>query len=223
MHQSLETAAQYTLTLEADVTAAVALRRQFSRERRESHGEGVRFVDVVVRAIALGLKSHPALNALVVGEEVRWIQEVHVGVAVALDDGLVVPVVRHAHQMGIAEIARATLDLEARAKAGHLAPQEAGGSTFTVSVLGTVDAFTPIINPPEVAILGVGRVAEKPALFQGQVAPRSMVTLSLTVDHRAVDGAPAASFLRRLCALLERPRPLFFGGSQEGVEAEGAT
>ena len=214
MHQSLQAGAQYTLTLDADVTEALRLRRQFSREQRAAEG-GVRFLDVMVKAVAQGLQGHPALNALIIGEEVRWIQEAHIGIAVALEDGLVVPVLRNAHQMSIPDIAGATRDLEARAKTGQLTPEEASGSTFTISLLGTVDAFTPIINPPEVAVLGVGQATEKPAVVKGQVVPRSLVTLSLTLDHRAVDGAPGASFLRRLRRLLEQPHSLFSGGVEE--------
>ena len=166
------------------------------------------------------MQHHPDLNALILQDEVRWIREVHIGVAVALEEGLIVPGVRNAHEKGITEIARETQDLEGRAKSGELAPNEVTGSTFTISMLGLIDVFTPILNPPEVAILGVGRVAEKPAIFQGQVVPRSMVTLNLTVDHRAVDGTPAATFLRRVQRLLGQPHTLFLGTEEQGGEED---
>ena len=208
MLRSLQQTAQYTICLEADVTELVELRRRLfegpSRLR-------VSFVDIVIKAVAELLRRHPRLNAVMVDGEIRVLKDINIGFAVALDEGLVVPVVRNADRRGLEEIARTTRDLARRARENKLLLDEIQGGSFTVTAPGFVDACTPILNYPECAILAVGRIAEKPALYQGQIVPRSMTVLSLSLDHRAVDGAPAASFLRRLHQLLERPEPLFAG------------
>ena len=124
--------------------------------------------------------------------------EINVGIAVALEEGLIVPVVHHADRKTLKEIAAETKDLGLRAREGKLRIEDVEGGTFTITNLGTygVDAFTPIINPGEAAILGLGRIVERPAVYRGEIARRSMMTLSLTFDHRIVDGAPAAAFLQ---------------------------
>ena len=151
------------------------------------------------------------LNSTLLGDEIQLLKEIHVGVAVALEDGLIVPVVRNADKLSLAEVARETRRLAESARASTLNVDDATGSTFTITNLGMfgVDTSTPIINPPEVAILGIGRILEKPAVFQGEMVKRSMMAMSLTFDHRIVDGAPAASFLRTLSGLLEKPYLLF--------------
>ncbi|MBE7556876.1 MAG: 2-oxo acid dehydrogenase subunit E2 [Anaerolineales bacterium] len=201
MHDSLQHSAQLTLISEADVTDLV---RQ--RETLKSQFD-LTYTDLVVRAVALALKEHPRLNAWVVGEEIRLQTDIAIGVAVALDDGLIVPVVRAADQKSLREISQESRRLAQRARAGSLLPAEASGSTFTVTNLGMygVDAFTPIINPPEVAILGVGRMMERLIRRNGDMLWRQMMTLSLTFDHRAVDGAPAAAFLQAIRNRLEQP------------------
>jgi pyruvate dehydrogenase E2 component (dihydrolipoamide acetyltransferase) len=136
-------------------------------------------------------------------------EEINLGVAVALDDGLVVPVIRNAESMSVFEISDATHDLAVKAREGRLMPDATVGGTFTISVLGRVDGFTPILNTGQTAILGAGRVVEKPVARDGEVAVRQMITLSLTVDHQAVDGAVAAEFLELLQELLESPSDLF--------------
>ncbi len=203
MHQSLHTAAQVTLHTEADVTDLVALRQ------RRSH-EGITYTDFIVRACALALREHPRLNAVVEEDHIRLVPQVHVGLAVALDEGLVVPVIRDADRLSVEEVAQERQRLVGRARAGRLTAEEMSGSTFTVTNLGPyeVDGFTPIINPPEVAILGVGRIVEKLVVHRGKVAQRSTITLSLTFDHRAVDGAPAAAFLQAVKRRLEAPDAL---------------
>ena len=133
----------------------------------------------------------------------------NVGVAVSLREGLVVPVVRGVDGKSIEEIARETTELAERARTGALGPDEMLGGTFTISVLGTVDGFTPILNAGQSAILGVGKSAEKPVVRDGAVVVREMITVSLTVDHQVVDGAVAAGFMRRLQQLVERPASLF--------------
>ncbi len=205
MTESLQTMAQVTATTEADVTELVKLREQIKTKF------DLTYTDLIIKAVTAVLKEHPLLNSTLVGEEIQLLEEMHIGVAVALEDGLIVPVVRDADKRTLAEIAQETRRLAEAARAGTLTVDEATGSTFTITNLGTygVDVFTPIINPPEVAILGVGRIVEKPAVFQGEIVKRSMMTLSLTFDHRIVDGAPAAAFLRTLAGLLEKPYLLF--------------
>ena len=147
------------------------------------------------------------MNAQWAGEEIRLLREVHVGLAVDTDRGLVVVVVRNANQKGLSAIATELRTLVERARVGGSLPDDLSGGTFTVTNLGMyeVDAFTPIINLPESAILGVGRIKERPAAVDGEVCVRQMVWLSLTFDHRVVDGAHAARFLQRIKKLIEQP------------------
>ena len=205
MHSSLQTMAQVSLATETDVTDLVR-----AREARRAQLD-VSYTDLIIRAVALTLKEHPRLNATATAEEIRLHSEVHIGLAVALDDGLIAPVLRHADRMGVAEIAAEARRLAERARAGALTADDLVGGTFTVTNLGAfeIDAFTPIINPPQVAILGVGRILEKPALHQGAITARSLLTLSLTFDHRVVDGAPAAAFLQALSRRVGVPEDLF--------------
>jgi pyruvate dehydrogenase E2 component (dihydrolipoamide acetyltransferase) len=153
-----------------------------------------------------------------VGEEIALLPRIDIGVAVALDEGLIVPVVREADAKTVPEIHRALQNLARRAREGALKVDEVTGSTFTITNLGTygVDAFTPIINPPEAAILGVGRITDHLALVDGQVVARSKMTLSLTIDHRIVDGAPGGAFLRTLAQFLEHPALIFAEGPTRG-------
>ncbi len=208
MTESLRTMAQVTITTEADVTGLVEF-----VDRLKSRVD-ISYTAVLVKAVARALKQHPLLNSTLVGDEIRLLDEVNIGVGVALDEGLIVPVIRNADRLSLGEIDRELKRLAAAARAGSLTVDEVTGSTFTISNLGMfgVDAFTPIINPPEVAILGVGRIVEKPAIYRGQVAVRSLMTLSLTFDHRVVDGAPAAAFLQTLAGMLAQPALIFGEG-----------
>ncbi len=208
MTESLRTMAQVTITTEADVTGLVEY-----VDRLKTRAD-VSYTAVLVKAVAAALKQHPLLNSTLVGDEIRLLGEINIGVGVALDEGLIVPVVRNADRLSLAEVDRELKRLAAAARAGTLTVDEVTGSTFTISNLGMfgVDAFTPIINPPEVVILGVGRIVEKPAVYRGQVAVRSLMTLSLTFDHRVVDGAPAAAFLQTLAGMLAQPALIFGQG-----------
>jgi pyruvate dehydrogenase E2 component (dihydrolipoamide acetyltransferase) len=167
--------------------------------------------DVVIKAVALALKTHPQLNAILLGDEIEWIQDIHIGIAVQLEAGLLVPVIRNADQRTVAEIAQETRRLTHAARTGTLTVDDATGSTFTVTDLGVhgIDFFVPIINPPEAAILGIGRIIKKPVVARNELATRSMLILCLTFDHRVVDGAPAAAFLRTVSRLLTKPHKLF--------------
>lgn len=204
MHQSLQEMAQLTLHTEADVTELVARREAMKQQH------GITYTDLLVKACALALKEHPRLNARLAGKEIELRPEVHVGLAVALAEGLVVPVIRQADALPLADIARERARLAERARAGQLTADEMSGGTFTLTNLGMydIDAFTPIVNPPEAAILGVGRIVEKVVIREGKIAQRSMMTLSLSFDHRLVDGAPAAAFLQAVKQRLEAPASL---------------
>lgn len=206
MHASLHTMAQLTLVTELDATELVRLRERLQRDFP------LTVTDIIVFATALALRRHPRLNASIQGDEIHMHPEIHVGLAVALEDGLIVPVIRGADRKTLEAIAAESRALADRARGGQLLPREVTGSTFTISNLGTfgIDAFTPIVNPPEAAILGVGRIIQKPAEYNGTIALRHRLTLSLTHDHRLVDGAPAAAFLQTLVELLETP---YFLGS----------
>ena len=204
MLQSLQTMAQVTLTTEVDVTDAMTLRAGLARQWSES---SLSPLHLLIKATARALKEHPRMNAIQKEHEVELVPEIHIGVAVSLDEGLLVPTIRRADAKHLAEIARESHDLAIRARAGQAAYDEVTGGTFTITNLGSygIDAFTPIINPPQVGILGMGRVVEKPVVYQGEITKRSMLFLSLTFDHRVIDGAPAAAFLHTLKDHLEDP------------------
>jgi len=204
MLQSLQTMAQVTLTTEANVADAMALRAGISRQWTELN---LSPLHLAVKAAARALKEHPRLNAIQGEDQVQLMDEVNIGVAVSLPEGLITPVIRNADQKTLAQIAGEARDLAAKTREGRARPEDVTGGTFTISNLGAyeVDAFTPIINPPQVAILGVGRVVEKPVILQGEIAKGAMMYLSLTFDHRVVDGAPAAEFLQKLKSYLEDP------------------
>jgi len=192
MSQSLQQSAQLTITSEADVTAAVELRERLSRQFDFTYG------DLLIQAAARALLRHPRMNARLAQDAIVIMPQVNVGMAVALEDGLIVPVIVDADRKSLREIAAVTRELGERARTGKLRLEEVSGGTFTITNLGTygVDAFTPIINTGETGILGVGRIIEKPVIYRGEIVRRSMMTLSLTFDHRLIDGAPAAQFLQ---------------------------
>ncbi len=210
MALSARTAARVTLFMEVDMSAAVALREQASPRFQSQYQARLTYTHLIVGAVARALREHPQMNTRWKGEDFETVSEINIGVAVALPDGLVVPVLRQADGLSLLDIARAEARLAEKARSGALSADEFSGGTFTVTNLGMygVDAFTPIINPPEAAILGVGRLAEKPVVRRGQVVPCWMIELCLSFDHRIVDGAPAAAFLARVRDLLEDPGSL---------------
>ncbi len=205
--ENARTAPHVTLTTEADATGLVSAREQLSAEL----GEKVSYNALLVAMAARALKEHPRLNAA--WDESAGVPRlllrdaIDIGVAVDTERGLYVPVLRDCGAKPLAQVHRELKDLIARAVAGRLAGEDISGGTFTITNLGMyeIDAFTPILNLPEAAILGVGRISAKPVALGDQVAIRQMMTLSLTFDHRVVDGAPAARFLQRLKTLIERP------------------
>jgi pyruvate dehydrogenase E2 component (dihydrolipoamide acetyltransferase) len=192
MHQSLRDSAQITITAEADITPATELRARLKGQFDFT------YTDMVVHAVARALAKHPRMNSRLEGGEIVAPAAINVGIAVALDDGLIVPVIRDADRKKLSDIAVESKAYGEKARAGRLKLEDVTGGTFTVTNLGTwgIDAFTPILNPGETGILGVGRIVEKPAIYRGEIARRAMLTLSLTFDHRVIDGAPAAEFLQ---------------------------
>jgi pyruvate dehydrogenase E2 component (dihydrolipoamide acetyltransferase) len=198
MHASLQTGAQLTIVRQVDVTALVEAQKSL----RSS--DGISINDLVLRGVAITLVQHPRLNATLANDVITLHPHVQLGMAVAVDDGLIVPVIRDADTTSLVEISREAREFATRARTGALTPAEVSGSTFTITNLGAldIDMFTPIINPPEVAILGVGRVTQVFTAGDDGGLWRSMLTLSLTIDHRAVDGAPGARFLMSLATTL---------------------
>ena len=210
MHASLQEMAQLTLGTDATMDAAVDLRARL-KEQWSAAGIAVPTItDFIVRAAALALVRHPRLNASVQEQSILVQSDINVGIAVALDDGLIVPVVKNADQLPLSSIAAETKRLAAGSRTGKLALPDLEGGTFTVSTLGSfgIDFFTPVITPGQVAILGVGRLRES-VRWDGATPVRTQVlTLSLTFDHRAVDGAPAADYLRAVVDQLQNPLSL---------------
>ncbi len=197
---SRRTAADVTTVAEVDMTEVSALREH----------EDITYTAFVAAATVKALAEFPILNSRFQDDKIIINKLVHLGVAVALDEGLKVPVIRNAHTKGLRQIAAELAELGKRGAAGQLTPAELTGSTFTVTNSGVFGAvlFTPIINPPECAILGMGRIAQVPAVLDGQIVIRRMMYLCLTYDHRAIDGAPAVKFLQRVKLLLEQPGPM---------------
>ncbi|MYA72352.1 2-oxo acid dehydrogenase subunit E2 [Candidatus Poribacteria bacterium] len=206
MTLSLQTNASVTLHTEVDATAFVELRGMLN-DKLQAREVNITYTDLLVKVVANALREHPRLNATLTDEGIHLLREINIGVAVALEDGLVVPVVRDADKERLSEISTQVKDFAERARGNQLTPGELQGGTFTITNLGNfgIDAFTPIINPPESAILGVGRILKKPVVHEDEIVVRSMLTLSLTFDHRVVDGAPAAQFLQTVSGYIQDP------------------
>jgi pyruvate dehydrogenase E2 component (dihydrolipoamide acetyltransferase) len=198
MQQSLRETAQLTISCEADVTPATELRA------RLTHEFDFTYTDLIIHAVARALLRHPRMNSRFGQDGIVSFAETHVGMAVALEEGLIVPVIHDAERKSLKQIAVESKTLGERARSGQLKLEDVSGGTFTVTNLGTwgVDVFTPILNLGETGILGVGRIIEKPAVYRGEITRRSMLTLSLTFDHRVIDGAPAADFLQTVINFL---------------------
>jgi pyruvate dehydrogenase E2 component (dihydrolipoamide acetyltransferase) len=210
LHQGLASAAQLTLTAEADVTALGEQLERLTAEWRRR----VSYTEAAVRACALAIGEHPRVGARWTEEGLVLLERIDIGVAVALDDGLVVPVVRAADSKGLDVLGREIADLAERARTAQLAISETEGGIFSVTNLGGygIDAFTPLLNPPQTAILGLGRARPRPAVVAGAVVVRTLMVLSLTFDHRVLDGAPAAAFLATVVGLLQEPERVTTGG-----------
>jgi len=201
--ESKFTAPHFYLKLSVDMGAAVEARKSINAEE----GVKVSFNDMVVKAVSLALKKHPAVNSAWMDTHIRTNDHVHIGVAVAVEDGLLVPVVRHADRKSLTEIGAEVKDYAGKAREKKLQPSDWEGNTFTISNLGMfgIEDFTAIINPPDACILAVGGISDVPVVRDGQVVPGKVMKLTLSCDHRVVDGAMGAAFLQEVKSLLEHP------------------
>ncbi|MFI5460139.1 MAG: dihydrolipoamide acetyltransferase family protein [Isosphaerales bacterium] len=209
MLQSARTTAAVTITTTVDATNLVNLRQQFKAVVGTGQAPTIGYTDIVIKLTALALESHPLLNATWNGEEIRLWRDAHIGIAVDTDAGLLVPVIHEVRRLTLRQLAVRSRSLVDRARQGTLTTAEMQGSTFTVTNLGPmgIEVFTPLINPPECAILGLGRIQNQVVVQDKQFVARDRMTMSLTFDHRIVDGAPAARFLQSLGLLIENPSP----------------
>jgi len=208
MSRSVREAPQFTVSIDVEMGRAMAIVEDLAAWAEREGGPRVTLTALLVKACAWALRRHPALNATLEGEEILEWEDVNIGVAVAVPEGLVVPVIPEADRRGVWEIARMLEEKVGRAREGRLRPEDVQGGTFTLSNLGMygIDRFTAILNPPQAGILAVGRVAKRPVVGEGdEVVVRPVATLTLTADHRVIDGAQAAQFMDDLRWVLERP------------------
>ncbi|MDG0973626.1 MAG: pyruvate dehydrogenase complex dihydrolipoamide acetyltransferase [Crocinitomicaceae bacterium] len=201
--ESKFTAPHFYLTLEIDMDNAIAARKAMNAQE----GVKVSFNDMVVKAVAMSLRKHPTVNSAWMGDFIRRNDHVHIGVAVAVEDGLLVPVVRFADTKGLAQIGAEVKEFAQKAKDKKLQPQDWEGNTFTISNLGMygIEEFTAIINPPDSCILAVGGIKQVPVVKNGQVVPGNIMKVTLSCDHRVVDGASGSEFLNTFKSYLENP------------------
>lgn len=207
MAYSSNTVARVTEFVEVDATSLVEVRTRLKDTLQKAEGLPVGYNDLLIMIVAKALKEHRLVNSTVAGDEIRLLPQINIGLAVDTDRGLIVPVVRDADTKNLAEIVRDVRALVGRAAEGRSLPDDMTGGTFTITNLGMyeIDGFTPIVNLPESAILGVGRIQAKPVVRDGDIVVRQMMLLSLSFDHRSIDGAPAARFLQRVKHLIEDP------------------
>ncbi|QCT29068.1 dihydrolipoamide acetyltransferase family protein [Bacillus velezensis] len=210
MHKSLQNSAQLTLTMKADITELVKWQQQLADSAKKRSGVKLTVTHFVSRAAVLALIQHPELNSSYQEERIITYPYVHLGMAVSLENGLVVPVIRDAEKLSFLELADHISTSARRAREGNASGDDLHGSTFSITNLGGygIEHFTPILNPPEAGILGVGASYETPAFKGDELVKSTMLPLSLTFDHRVCDGAPAADFLKTVKALLEEPAGL---------------
>ena len=188
------------------MTETVALRKKIN-ERFKDQGVKVSPNDLIIKSVAMALLKHPWINSAWMEDRIRQYGVSHVSVAVAVEDGLITPIVRNAHQKSVTQIAQEVRELAGRAREKKLKPEEYTGGTFSISSLGMfgIEEFTAIINPPEAAILAVGTIADRVVVRDGEMAVRPMMKLTLSCDHRVIDGATGAEFLQTLKGYLEEP------------------
>jgi pyruvate dehydrogenase E2 component (dihydrolipoamide acetyltransferase) len=203
LSESKFSAPHFYLTISVNMDNAIASRKSMN----EVAPVKISFNDMIVKASALALRKHSAVNSSWLGDKIRTNHHVHVGVAVAIDDGLVVPVIRFADGKTLSQISAETGDLAGKARARKLQPQDWEGNTFTISNLGMmgIEEFTAIINPPDACILAVGGINQVPVVRDGQIVPGNIMKLTMSCDHRVVDGATGAQFLQTLKDYLEDP------------------
>ena len=204
--ESLAPVPHFFLRIKVDMSRTVAARKRVN-ELLESQGDKVSINDFILKATGNALARHPEVNAEWMGDVIRRHHRVHLGVAVAVEDGLITPVLRDANLKGLAQISREIRELAGRGREKRLQPEEYTGSTFSVSNLGMfgIQEFTGIINPPEAGILAVGGIEESPVVEGGEVVVRPIMTVTMSCDHRVIDGATGARFLQTLKEMLEEP------------------
>ena len=209
LSESIGPVPTFYLTSEIDMTQVGQLREQMVANGDQYK---VSVNDIVIKAVAIALTRHPECNAHWMGDSIRYFSAAHIGMAVATDDGLIVPVIRDAQRKGLGQIGRDARELAKKARERKLQPAEFTGGTFSVSNLGMfgIDQFTAIINPPEAAILAVGATETKPVWENGAFVPRQLMRVTLSCDHRVIDGAVGAKFLQTLRGLLEAPMMMLF-------------
>jgi pyruvate dehydrogenase E2 component (dihydrolipoamide acetyltransferase) len=207
MYASLQNTAQLSAFTEADVTEMVQFLSLVREEYKKDDAVRISYNDIIILATSRVLKRFPIMNSTLVGDEILLHDSVNMGIAVALPEGLIVPVLHEADKKGLLQIAREARELARKARENALNVDDVTGGTFTISNVSMfeVDGFTPILKPPETGILGIGRIKEKPAIYKGEICIRSMMYLSLTFDHRVVDGAPANAFLETVARYLQHP------------------
>ena len=207
MFESLQTSAQLTLNLKADVTDLLLLQKQMGPTLEKREEVKLSITDFIARAVILSLQQHKQMNSAYIDNQIHIYGQIHLGIAVALEKGLVVPVVRRAENCTLVELSKNIKSLAKRARNGLLDVDEMKGSTFTITNLGGygIEHFTPVLNLPEAGILGVGAVQDTPVFIGDEIGRRSLLPLSLTFDHRVLDGAPAAEFLQTVKRYLEVP------------------
>lgn len=203
LSESKNTAPHFYITMDIDMDNAIAARKSMNA----SGDVKISFNDLVVKSCALALKKHPVINSAWLGDHIRQNDHVHIGVAVAIEDGLLVPVLRHADQMPLSSISANVKDLAGKAKDKKLQPADWEGNTFTISNLGMfgVEEFTAIVNPPDAAIMAVGGIKQVPVVKDGAVVPGNVMKVTLSCDHRVIDGASGAAFLQTVKGFLENP------------------
>jgi pyruvate dehydrogenase E2 component (dihydrolipoamide acetyltransferase) len=207
MTESFQNIPHFYLSLEVDMSAVQELRERLKEEVEKRTKGKLTLTDILVKVSASALKENPIMNSRIEGDQIHLLEEINIGVAIALEDGLIVPVVHRADQKSLTEITSIIRDLTQRAREGKLSLEDVAGGTFTLSNMGMlgIDKFNPIINPPECSILGVGRTVEKPVVQGGEIKIKPMAWFNLSSDHRIVDGANAALFLNHIKKLIENP------------------
>ena len=207
LSESLFTAPHFYLTMDIDMDEAMRVRKAIIEET----GDKVSFNDIVLKAVAAALPKNPAINSSWLGDRIRYNEHVHIGVAMAIEDGLIVPVVKFANTKSIQDISAEVKDFAARSKSKKLTPADWAGNTFTISNLGMfgIEEFTAIINSPDACILAVGGIRQVPVVKNGAVVPGNMMKVTLSCDHRVVDGATGAAFLQTLKKYIENPVLIF--------------
>jgi pyruvate dehydrogenase E2 component (dihydrolipoamide acetyltransferase) len=207
LSESLFTAPHFYLTMKINMDATIAARTVVN----ETAPVKISFNDFIVKAVALSLKQHPKVNSSWLGDVIRENHHVNIGIAVAVDEGLLVPVLRFADGLSLDEISVSVKEFAKKAKDKKLQPSDWEGSTFTISNLGMfgIDSFTAIINPPDACILAVGGIAQEPVVKNGQIVPGNVMNVTLSCDHRVVDGATGSAFLQTLKSYLEEPLRMF--------------